>query len=71
MLIESKMESSRDRVGTTPPAASLNTTRLASAAAANTGTFERDEVQARRLRRQRREERALRHNFGGWTARMW
>jgi hypothetical protein len=71
MLIKSIMDSSPDRVGTAAPATSLNATRLASAAAANTGTFERDEAQARRLRRQRREERALRHDFGGWTVRMW
>jgi hypothetical protein len=39
--------------------------------AANASNFSESETQARRLRRQRRLERATRHGNLGWSVRSW
>jgi len=39
--------------------------------AANSSSFVRTEMQARRQRRQRRLERGAAHNISGWAVRTW
>ena len=39
--------------------------------AANAGSFENSEMQARRHRRQRRLERMGQHSINGWKVRAW
>lgn len=71
MLTKSVMETARDRVGIAAVAKTVSAAHLADTTAANTAEYDRDEVQARRLRRQRRQDRAARRNLAGWTVRMW
>ena len=71
MLTKTVFDTAQDRVGIAVVSDALDASRLAAESAANTPLFDRDEVQARRLRRQRRQDRTARSNFGGWTVRMW
>ncbi len=47
------------------------TTIPANRPAANASSFEKNEVQARRQRRQRRLDRAAGQNMNGWAVRTW
>lgn len=47
------------------------TTIPANRPAANSSIFEKNEVQARRQRRQRRINRAAGKNMNGWAVRTW
>lgn len=58
-------------VGSAAVTGSVDATLLTARAAANTPVFERDEVQARRLRRQLRLARAEHRSPGGWAVRTW
>ncbi|MEJ8565997.1 hypothetical protein [Elongatibacter sediminis] len=71
MLTKSVMDTAQDRVGIAAVAETVAAAHLADTTAANTAEYDRDEIQARRLRRQRRQDRAARRNLAGWTVRMW
>ncbi len=71
MLTKTVTETAFDRNGVAPVAGALDASHLAAGTAANTARFDREDVQARRLRRERRQERAARRLNGGWTVRMW
>ncbi|MEJ8567947.1 hypothetical protein [Elongatibacter sediminis] len=71
MLTKTVFESPQGPAGMNAPTGRLVVPSLDAAVAANSASFERDEVLARRLRRQRRQERAARRRPGGWTVRMW
>lgn len=70
MLMDRIKKSYRDLIRHTDPAQPIVTvpdTRPA----ANASNFSESETKARRLRRQRRHERAIRHGNLGWSVRAW
>lgn len=70
MLIEKLRETYREMTGQTVTAEPV-TVYANYRTAANESRIERAAMQARRLRRQRRMERAGRRNISGWTVRTW
>lgn len=53
------------------PAAKLELVELASTAAANAGDIQKDRALQRRLRRERRQARAVNRIGSGWTTGLW
>ncbi|MBT8064225.1 MAG: hypothetical protein HKP03_06730 [Xanthomonadales bacterium] len=70
MLIDNIMKSYRDFTGRVELAQPVVTVP-AILPAANAGSLAKAEMQARRLRRQRRMERTGGRGFTGWTVRTW
>ena len=56
---------------TTAPAPVSAVSSLRHESAANECQNERENMQARRLRRAHRQSRMATNNLGGWTLRMW
>jgi hypothetical protein len=70
MLIDSIKKTYREmtsHVESVQPVVTVPVIRLA----ANAGSFENSEMQARRHRRQRRLERMGQHSINGWKVRAW
>ena len=70
MLIDTIKKSYRDLIGRTDPVQPIVTVPGARPAA-NASNFNQAEVQARRLRRQRRLERSSLGSNSGWKVRAW
>lgn len=70
MLIDTIKKSYRDLIRHTDPVQSIVTVPDIRPAA-NASKYSESETQARRLRRQRRQERAIRHGNVGWSVRTW
>ena len=70
MLIERIRDVYRELVNPVVTSEAI-TTIPANRSAANASIFEKNEVQARRQRRQRRINRAAGKNMNGWAVRTW
>ena len=70
MLIKMSSDLQRHEVRQLTPAQAV-TALPANPAAANANLWINQDTQSRRLRRQRRIERAQRQSFSGWSVRTW
>lgn len=70
MLINRIRNTYRELTGQFTPLEAVTTVAVRQPAA-NAGSYEKANVQARRQRRMRRLERRSAHNINGWTVRTW
>ncbi len=70
MLMKTLMDTYRDVTRQVTPAQAVTTVPV-SRSAANASRWINEETKGRRLRRQRRMERADSHRISGWSVRTW
>ena len=70
MLMKTLLDTYRDVTRSFTPGQSVTTIEEA-LPAANANRWSRERTQARRLRRQRRMDRTVRHSINGWSVRTW